>query len=200
MMMTGSAGVLETSENPLTGIFPSYTGYSSQAGHPDPSFRARLLAQDTSSREGWRPSRRFARRKIRKTLSPLHFARAHEVGDDYLGDLLADLGDPGSVASTGPEQSIDFHTSFEGMPPPRSPNALVGQGLGLTALPEIGQADNFRNDSGFQGGNANAAPPLTYGPAPGHVAMGMFDTIKHSSSSPTATLLTATLLDKTWRT
>ncbi|KAG7039617.1 YDG/SRA domain-containing protein [Colletotrichum scovillei] len=112
-----------------------------------------------------------------------------------LDDLDAHLGDPSSFASTGPEQSIEFHTSFEGMPP----NGPADQGLGPTALPEIGQANNS-NDLGFQDGVTNAAPPLAYGPATGHTAMWIFYAAKHSSSSPLATRLTATLLDKTRRT
>lgn len=116
-----------------------------------------------------------------------------QVGDDYLEDPLADLGDPGLFASTGPEENIDFHTSFEGM-------LLISQGLGPMALPEIGQADNFSNDSGFQGGITNAASPLTHGPATGDTAMEVFYTVKGSSSSPTETLLAVTPLDKTWRT
>ncbi|EXF75555.1 YDG/SRA domain-containing protein [Colletotrichum fioriniae PJ7] len=116
-----------------------------------------------------------------------------QVGDDYLEDPLADLGDPGLFASTGPEENIDFHTSLEGM-------LLISQGLGPMALPEIGQADNFSNDSGFQGGITNAASPLSHGPATGDAAMEVFYTIKCSSSSSTETLLAVTLLDKTWRT
>ncbi|KAJ0311283.1 hypothetical protein COL516b_001990 [Colletotrichum fioriniae] len=140
---------------------------------------------------------------LRKAISLLHFARLRhsddlqngndQVGDDYLEDPLADLGDPGLFASTGPEENIDFHTSFEGM-------LLISQGLGPMALPEIGQADNFSNDSGFQGGITNAASPLTHGPATGDTAMEVFYTVKGSSSSPTETLLAVTPLDKTWRT
>ncbi|KAK1540902.1 YDG/SRA domain-containing protein [Colletotrichum paranaense] len=114
----------------------------------------------------------------------------------HLGHTYADLGDPSSFASTGPEQSIDFHTSFEGMPP----NRPADQGLGPTALPETEQANNNSNDLDFQDGVTNAAPPLAYGLATGHAAMWIFYTVKHSRSSPVATLLTATLLDKTRRT
>ncbi|KXH52152.1 YDG/SRA domain-containing protein [Colletotrichum nymphaeae SA-01] len=63
----------------------------------------------------------------------------------HLGDPYADLGDPSSFASTGAEQSIEFHTSFEGMPP----NGPADQGLGPTALPEIEQA-NDSNDLDFK--------------------------------------------------
>lgn len=103
----------------------------------------------------------------------------HQVGDGYLEDLpdledlLAHLGDPGLFASTGSEQSINFHTSFEGMPPLAPPNGPADQGLGTAALPETGQADNFRNDSGLQGDIENA-DHLTYGPDTGHAAMGRF--------------------------
>ncbi|KXH28981.1 KH domain-containing protein [Colletotrichum simmondsii] len=62
-----------------------------------------------------------------------------------LDDLDAYLGDPSSFAFTGAEQSIDFHTSFEGMPP----NGPADQGLGPTALPEIGQTINS-NDLDFR--------------------------------------------------
>ncbi|KAK1728703.1 hypothetical protein CaCOL14_005443 [Colletotrichum acutatum] len=117
----------------------------------------------------------------------------HQVGDGYLGDLPdledllahlgdpyadledphADLGDPGPFASTGPEQSINFHTSFEGMPPLAPPNGPAGQGLGPTTHPQIGQTNNS-NDFDFQDGVTNAAPPLAYGPATGHAAMEQF--------------------------
>ncbi|KAK1487193.1 hypothetical protein CCUS01_03537 [Colletotrichum cuscutae] len=113
-----------------------------------------------------------------------------------LDDLDAHLRDPSSFAFTGAEQSINFHTSFEGMPP----NGPADQGLGPTALPEIEQANNNSNDLDFQDGVTNAAPPLAYGPATGHAAMWIFYTVKHSRSSPVVTLLTATLLDKTRRT
>ncbi|KAK0371715.1 YDG/SRA domain-containing protein [Colletotrichum limetticola] len=119
-----------------------------------------------------------------------------QVVGGYLEDTYADLGDPSSFASTGPEQSINFHTSFEGMPP----NGPADQGLGPTALPETEQANNNSNDLDFQDGVTNAAPPLAYEPATGHAAMWIFYTVKHSRSSPVATLLAATLLDKTRRT
>ncbi|KAK1464858.1 hypothetical protein CMEL01_12213 [Colletotrichum melonis] len=88
----------------------------------------------------------------------------------HLGDTYADLGDPSSFASTGPEQSTNFHTSFEGM----SLNGPADQGLGPTALPEIEQANNNSNDLDFQDGVTNATPPLAYGPATGHAAMWIF--------------------------
>ncbi|KAK1705750.1 hypothetical protein BDP67DRAFT_494639 [Colletotrichum lupini] len=62
-----------------------------------------------------------------------------------LDDLDAHLRDPSSFAFTGAEQSINFHTSFEGMPP----NGPADQGLGPTALPEIEQANNNSNDLDF---------------------------------------------------
>ncbi|KAK1486143.1 YDG/SRA domain-containing protein [Colletotrichum abscissum] len=67
-----------------------------------------------------------------------------------LDDLDAHLRDPSSFAFTGAEQSINFHTSFEGMPP-----------------------------NVFQDGVTNATPPLAYGPATGHAAMWIFYTVKH---------------------
>ncbi|KAI3534930.1 YDG/SRA domain-containing protein [Colletotrichum filicis] len=67
-----------------------------------------------------------------------------------LDDLDAHLRDPSSFAFTGAEQSINFHTSFEGMPP-----------------------------NVFQDGVTNTAPPLAYGPATGHAAMWIFYTVKH---------------------
>ncbi|KAI3559637.1 YDG/SRA domain-containing protein [Colletotrichum abscissum] len=62
-----------------------------------------------------------------------------------LDDLDAHLRDPSSFAFTGAEQSINFHTSFEGMPP----NGPADQCLGPTVLPETEQVNNNSNGLSF---------------------------------------------------
>ncbi|KAG7055368.1 SNF2 super family protein [Colletotrichum scovillei] len=83
-------------------------------------------------------------------------------------DLDAHVGGPGSFAFTTAEQDIDFHTSFEGMPPLPAPNRPANQGSGPTGLPEIGRA-NDSNDLAYEHGNGDAAMEQFYADDEGRV-------------------------------